>query len=88
MDERWILLYINCTVGLGVGFKVFIIDNIYRKYPKVKEKYDGMAKLWRSLPTKAELLQRQSMTEDQLVRTYVCVYDLTYDSCPPLDKCL
>lgn len=59
--------YTLTLMGLGVGFKVFIIDNIYRKYPKVKEKYDGMAKLWRSLPTKAELLQRQSMTEDQLL---------------------
>ena len=24
------------NIGFGAGFKLFIIDNIYRKYPKVK----------------------------------------------------
>jgi len=25
----------HVVVGLGIGFKVFITDQIYRKYPKV-----------------------------------------------------
>ena len=54
--------------GLGLGYKVFIIDNVYRKYPKVKEKYDGVARMWRSLPTNNELVQRQRMTEEDMVR--------------------
>ena len=47
---------------------MFIIDNVYRKYPKVKEKYDGVARMWRSLPTNNELVQRQRMTEEDMVR--------------------
>ena len=34
----------------------------------MKEKYDGIARMWKSLPTDAELLQRQSLTAEQLVR--------------------
>ncbi len=54
-------------IGLGIGYKLFIIDNIYRKYPKVKEKHDGVARMWRSLPTNSQLEQRQRMTEEDLV---------------------
>lgn len=35
---------------------------------QVKEKYDTVAQLWASLPTDAELLQRQSLTAEQMVR--------------------
>lgn len=55
------------SLGLGIGFKVFIINNVYRKYPKVKEKYDGVAKMWQALPTNSQLEQRQRMTEEDLV---------------------
>lgn len=36
-------------------------------FDQVKDKYDGLARLWRSLPTKAELEQRQAMTEEEMV---------------------
>ena len=34
---------------------------------QVKERFDGLAKMWKSLPTDAQLLQRQALTEEQLV---------------------
>ena len=61
-----------CIAGLGVGYKLFIIDNVYRKYPKVKEKYDGVAKMWHALPTNSQLEKRQKMTEEDLV----CIYTM------------
>ena len=57
------------VTGLGIGYKLFIIDNVYRKYPKVKDKYDGVAKMWYSLPTNSQLEKRQRMTEEDLVYT-------------------
>ena len=54
--------------GLGIGFKLFIMDTIYSKYPKVKEKYDGLAIMWESLPTHAQVIALQSRTEDEMVR--------------------
>uniref|UniRef100_A0A1X7VTC5 GRAM domain-containing protein n=1 Tax=Amphimedon queenslandica TaxID=400682 RepID=A0A1X7VTC5_AMPQE len=53
-------------LSLGIGFKLFIIDNIYRKYPNVKKKYDGLARMWRSLPTHKDVITLQSMTEDEI----------------------
>ena len=44
------------------------MDTIYRKYPKVKEKYDGLARMWESLPTHAQVIALQGQTEDEMVR--------------------
>lgn len=46
-----ILLFI---MGMNIGIKLFIIDYIYYKFPKVKRKYDSVSKLWKSLPTRQE----------------------------------
>ena len=35
---------------------------------QVKEKYDTVARLWKELPTNEELMRRQALTEEQLVR--------------------
>ncbi|XP_019860300.1 PREDICTED: GRAM domain-containing protein 4-like [Amphimedon queenslandica] len=58
--------YSMTIAGLGIGFKLFIVDNIYRKYPNVKKKYDGLARMWRSLPTHKDVITLQSMTEDEI----------------------
>ena len=34
---------------------------------QVKERHDGVAKLWASLPTNAQLEQRQSLSEEEMV---------------------
>ena len=66
-----------------------MIDNIYSEIIisknsltqyyyglQVKEKYDSVARLWASLPTDAELLQRQSLTAEQMVRRSVCLVEV------------
>ena len=39
--------------------------------PQVREKHDTVHRLWLSLPTDAELLQRQSLTAEQMVGAHV-----------------
>ena len=41
---------------------------MYRKYPKVKRKYDVVARLWKELPTDAELMnsKRQALVEEEV----------------------
>lgn len=40
--------------GFNMGIKLFVIDYVYYKFPKVKRKYDSVYKLWKSLPTRQE----------------------------------
>lgn len=41
-------------MGFNMGIKLFVIDYVYYKFPKVKRKYDSVYKLWKSLPTRQE----------------------------------
>lgn len=50
-------------IGLFLGIKLFIVNPIYHRFPKVKSRYDSTAKLWRELPTDAELSARQTAAE-------------------------
>lgn len=47
----------------------------------MKAKYDGVAKMWDSLPTNAELFQRQSLTEEEMVN------ELSYKIMSILSSC-
>ena len=44
--------------GLGLGVKIFIINYLYSKYPRLKKKYDNTYRLWLTLPTDAEYERR------------------------------
>ncbi|XP_023932533.1 GRAM domain-containing protein 4-like [Lingula anatina] len=46
--------------GLQVGFKLFIQDPIFNRFPRVKEKYDTVYKMWKILPTDDQLQKRDS----------------------------
>eukprot|EP00731_Ephydatia_muelleri_P001791 Em0001g1791a len=54
--------YVLSVLGLFLGIKLFIIDNVYRNYPKVKERYDSVAKMYKQLLTHDQLAT-QSITE-------------------------
>ena len=41
-------------IGLGLGVKIFIINFLYNKYPRLKKKYDSTHRLWLNLPTDSE----------------------------------
>ncbi|XP_070573172.1 GRAM domain-containing protein 4-like isoform X1 [Ptychodera flava] len=49
--------------GLFLGVKLFVINSVYRKFPRVKRRYDSMVKIWKELPTDAELKTRMQMAE-------------------------
>ena len=46
-------------VGVMLGLKIFVISPVYNKYPKVKSKYDSIARLWKMLPTNESLNQME-----------------------------
>ncbi|XP_065909378.1 GRAM domain-containing protein 4-like [Dysidea avara] len=58
--------YMFTLIGLGIGLKLFVTDRIYSKYPKVKARYDTVAQVWATLPTNAQVEERQSLTHVQL----------------------
>ncbi|EDO28703.1 predicted protein [Nematostella vectensis] len=43
-------------IALFFGIKMFIIRPTYIRFPKVKKRYDGLARTWAELPTDADLL--------------------------------
>ncbi|CAL1271208.1 unnamed protein product [Larinioides sclopetarius] len=54
--------------GFYVGIKLFIIDYIFFRFPKVQQKHDTTARLWKALPTDAQLERRHNRAElDKLV---------------------
>lgn len=48
--------------GLILGIKLFIVNPIQHRFPKVKKRYDTTEKLWRELPTDADLAARKTET--------------------------
>lgn len=48
--------------GLFLGIKLFIVNPIQHRFPKVKKRYDTTEKLWRELPTDADLAARKTET--------------------------
>lgn len=50
-------------IGLSFGIKLFIVNPIYHRFPKVKRRYDGTAKLWEELPTEADLVVSQNVVD-------------------------
>ncbi|CAG5117478.1 unnamed protein product [Candidula unifasciata] len=40
--------------GLYMGIKLFIVDYVYNRFPRVRRKYDSTYRLWMELPTDVE----------------------------------
>lgn len=67
-------ILLNCSVlishvfaGIGAGLKLFVIDPVYRRFPRVKAKYDSTAKLWENLMTDSELEKHQKLSANKKV---------------------
>ncbi|KAF6028134.1 GRAMD4 [Bugula neritina] len=43
------------VVGWFLGLKLFVIDPVYNRFPRIKEKYDNTHRLWQNLLTDAQL---------------------------------
>ncbi|KAK3733161.1 hypothetical protein RRG08_046084 [Elysia crispata] len=44
--------------GIFLGFKLFLIDYVYNRFPRVKRKYDSTYRLWQELPTDIQYEKR------------------------------
>ncbi len=41
--------------ALAAGYKLFIMQYIYTRFPRYKQRHDATRRLWKSLPTDADL---------------------------------
>ncbi|XP_033647620.1 GRAM domain-containing protein 4-like [Asterias rubens] len=57
LPVEWFLI----SAGMYMGFKIFITNNIFRKFPRVKAKYDSAYILWQSLPTNWQKDRRRTL---------------------------
>ena len=58
------------STGLYLGVKLFLLDNIFRKFPRVKVKYDMAYSMWQSLPTHLQKQRRKTMENRRKVIKY------------------
>jgi hypothetical protein len=61
----WVsLLYLYVLwPGLYLGVKLFLVDYLFNRFPRLKIKYDSTYKMWMDLPTDAEF-EKQSMKSE------------------------
>ncbi|XP_054711215.1 GRAM domain-containing protein 4-like [Uloborus diversus] len=56
------------VAGFYLGVKLFIIDYLFYRFPRVQQKHDTTARLWKNLPTDAQLERKHNRAElDKLV---------------------
>ena len=48
-------------IGLYFAVKLFILDYLFFRYPRLRQKYDSTSKLWDTLPTDAELNRKRDL---------------------------
>ncbi|KAG8186575.1 hypothetical protein JTE90_020870 [Oedothorax gibbosus] len=54
--------------GFYLGVKLFLIDYLFYRFPRVQQKHDTTARLWKSLPTDAQLERKHNRAElDKLI---------------------
>eukprot|EP00794_Sanderia_malayensis_P006066 gene6066-6768_t len=58
-------------IGFGLGCKLFIVSPIYKRFPKVKKRYDNIARLWDELPTREQANALKTDTENGTDRSQV-----------------
>uniref|UniRef100_A0A8C9CY41 GRAM domain-containing protein 4 n=1 Tax=Phocoena sinus TaxID=42100 RepID=A0A8C9CY41_PHOSS len=51
---------VGLAVGLYAGIKLFVIDFIFKRCPRLRAKYDTPYIIWKSLPTDPQLKERSS----------------------------
>lgn len=76
------------VVGAGLGIKLFITDPIYKRYPRIKEKYDNTYILWCSIMTDSQLARHKNRTFNEQVNFIsevfiaMSVQNMKRNSCP------
>uniref|UniRef100_A0A1I8INB6 ANK_REP_REGION domain-containing protein n=1 Tax=Macrostomum lignano TaxID=282301 RepID=A0A1I8INB6_9PLAT len=67
-------------VGFYLGIKLFVIDPIFAKYPRLRRKYDSVDKIWRTLPTDQQVGYHQTNKD---VEKYILPYTEEDQICSP-----
>lgn len=65
-----------CLAALYLGIKMFIVEFIFLRFPRVKHNHDSVYILWRNLPTNAHL--RQSSSKDATSRVSLPCSEVSY----------
>ncbi|KAK7102250.1 GRAM domain-containing protein 4-like isoform X2 [Littorina saxatilis] len=51
------------VAGLYLGMKLFLLDYLFLRFPRIKMKYDSSYKMWKDLPTDVEYEKRSMKSE-------------------------
>ncbi|XP_053319327.1 GRAM domain-containing protein 4 isoform X2 [Spea bombifrons] len=60
---------IGLCIGLYAGIKFFLIDFIFKRCPRLRDKYDTPYIIWKNLPTDPQLKERTNATVSRRLQT-------------------
>ncbi|CAJ0946081.1 unnamed protein product [Ranitomeya imitator] len=58
---------IGLCIGLYAGIKFFLIDFVFKRCPRLRDKYDTPYIIWTNLPTDPQLKERTNVTASRRV---------------------
>ncbi|XP_076340614.1 GRAM domain-containing protein 4-like [Tachypleus tridentatus] len=66
------------AAGLYLGVKMFLVDYVFYRFPRVQQKYDTTWKLWNFLPTDAELEKKHNRAkiDRNLINQNACQFSM------------
>ncbi|XP_067860995.1 GRAM domain-containing protein 4 isoform X2 [Heptranchias perlo] len=85
----WALFIASCffpyrilglVIGLYAGVKFFLIDFIFKRCPRLREKYDTPYIVWKNLPTDPQLKERSNAILTRRIPTVVSRSNITANS--------
>lgn len=68
-SAEWVQLASSSLSGMYAGIKFFIIDFIFKRCPKLRQRYDTPYVIWTNLPTDLQLKERSNTLMGRRVST-------------------
>lgn len=59
------------STALAFGIKMFVIQYLFVKFPRLKQRHDTTNRLWKALPTDNQLEKRYQQAAVEMV-SFVC----------------
>ena len=57
---------LSATIGFYFLMKLFVVDAVFQRFPRLKEKYDTSSVIWDTLPTDADLNRARDIKLQQV----------------------
>ena len=57
---------LSAIVGFYILMKLFVVDAVFQRFPRLKEKYDTSSVIWDTLPTDADLNRARDIKLQQV----------------------